>query len=227
MSRMNSARIAGFAFLFYIAVAFPSQMLMSRATRGDGTAAQLAQVAVHATDVRVVILLTLLSAFSAIVLAVTLYGITRDVSHELAMLVMAFRLAEGVLGAIGIPIMRGLVWLATVGGGQGAPDGASTNALGAYLLMPAQSTLMGAPFFAVGSLIFSYLLLRGRLVPTFLSWIGVIGSIVVVIGVPLQIADFLTAPLAMYMWLPLLAFEVPLGFWLMIKGVRTPELQSA
>lgn len=25
-----------------------------------------------------------------------------------------------------------------------------------------------------------------------------------------------------YMWLPMLAFEVPLGLWLLIKGVATP-----
>jgi hypothetical protein len=36
MTRMTSARIAGFTFLFYIAVAFPSMILMGRATGGEG-----------------------------------------------------------------------------------------------------------------------------------------------------------------------------------------------
>ncbi len=227
MTRTTSARIAGFTFLFYIAVAFPSLVLMQRATSAAGTAAQLARITEHASDVQLAILLTLLSSFSAIVLAVTLYGITRDVNQELAVATFAFRLGEGVLGAIGIPMTQGLLWLATVRAGAGAPDVATANTLGAFLLMPAQSTMVGAPFFAVGSTIFSYLLLRGRLVPVPLAWLGVLASALVVVGSPLQLAGFLDGPITTYMWLPALAFEVPLGLWLLIKGVATPAHSTA
>jgi hypothetical protein len=223
MTRATNARIAGFTFLFYIVVAFPSLMLMSRAISAEGTAAQLAPIAEHTSDLRVVILLTLLSCFSAIVLAVTLFAITRDVDHELAMLTLAFRLGEGVLGAVGIPITQGLLWLATVRTGAGAPDVATANALGAFLLMPAQSSMIGAPFFALGSTIFSYLLLRGRLVPVPLAWLGLLASALVVVGSPLQLAGFIDEPITTYMWLPALAFEVPLGLWLLIKGVATHD----
>ena len=34
MTRMTNARIAGFTFLFYIAVAYPSLLFMNRATDG-------------------------------------------------------------------------------------------------------------------------------------------------------------------------------------------------
>lgn len=219
MTRTTSARIAGFTFLFYIAVAFPSVVLMNRATSAEGTAAKLARVAEHASDVRVSVVLTLLSCFSALVLAVTLYGITRDEDHELALLTMACRVGEGVLGAIGIPSTLGLLWLATARAEAGGPDVATADALGTFLLMPAQSTMLGAPFFAVGSLIFSYLLLRGRIVPVPLAWLGVLASALLVVGLPLQLAGFLTGPLTAYVWLPMLAFEVPLGLWLLIKGV--------
>ena len=224
MTRMTKARIAGFTFLFYIAVAFPSIVLMNRATSADGTAAQLALIAEHASDVRVSILLTLLSCFSAIVLGVTLYGITREVDHELAMLTMACRVGEGVLGAIGIPIMQALLWLATPG--AGVPDVATAKVLGAFLLMPAQSTMIGAPFFALGSLSFSYLLLRGRIVPVLLAWIGLVASALLVVSLPLQLADFLKGPITMYMYWPMLAFEVPLGLWLLIKGAAPVSMAA-
>jgi hypothetical protein len=223
MTRTTNARVAGFTFLFYIAVAFPAIVLMNRATSGEGTAAKLARVAERASDVRVAILLTLLSCFAAVVLAVTLYGITRHEDHELALMVLAFRLGEGVLGAIGIPNALALLWLATTGSGPGAPDVATANALGAFLLMPAQGTMIGAPFFAVGSMIFSYLLLRGRLVPVPLAWLGVFASVLVVVASPLQLVGLLKGPLTTYMWMPMLAFEVPLGLWLIIKGVATPR----
>ena len=217
MTRSANARIAGFTFLFYIAVALPGIVLMNRAINEKGTAAQLARVAEHASEVRFAILLTLLSCFCAIVLAVTLYGMTRDEDHELAMLVMACRLGEGVVGVIGIPNMQGLLWLATAG--AGVPDHATANAISAYILMPAQSTMIGAPFFALGSLIFSYLLLRGRIVPLPLAWLGLLASALLVVCLPLQFAGFLRGPITSLMFLPMLAFEVPLGLWLLIKGV--------
>lgn len=42
MTRRTNARIAGFTYLFYIAVAFPSMVLFNRATAGEGIAAKLA-----------------------------------------------------------------------------------------------------------------------------------------------------------------------------------------
>jgi hypothetical protein len=222
MTRNMNARVAGFTYLFYIGVALPSMILMKQATSAEGTVAKLARIAEHTSDVRMVIILTLLSCFSALVLAVALYGITRDEDHELAMLALAFRVGEGVVGVIGIPNTLGLLWLATTGAGAGAPDVVTQNNLGAYLLMPAQDTMLGAPFFAVGSLIFSYLLLRGRMVPIPLAWLGVLASALLVVALPLQFAGFLKGPLTSLMYMPMLAFEVPLGLWLLIKGVRTP-----
>jgi hypothetical protein len=72
VTRTTSARLAGFAYLFYIAVAFLDMVLMNRATAGEGTAAKLASIAQHATDIRISVVLTLLSGLSALVLAVTL-----------------------------------------------------------------------------------------------------------------------------------------------------------
>lgn len=177
MTRIATARIAGLTFLLYILFAFPSFVLMSRGY------------------VRISIILTLLSCFCAVVLAVTLYGITRDVDHELAIAILAFRVVEGALGAIGIPDMQRL---------------------------PAQNTMLGAPFFAVASLIFSWLLLKGRLVPAALARIGIVASALLVVSLPLQLGGYLSGVFTSIMWLPMLAFEVPVGLWLMIKGVAAP-----
>src|ERR1700680_1752955 len=123
----------------------------------------------------IVICLKLLECLSSLVLGVTLYGITRDEDHELAMLGLVCRVAEGVLGSLNnIPGYLGLLWLAKAGVGTGVPDIPTTNALRAFLLMPGPSVPLGAIFFAVGSLIFSYLLLRGRMVPVSIAWLGVL-----------------------------------------------------
>ena len=227
MTRTTNARIAGFTFLFYIAIGITSMVLMNRATSAEGTAAIIARVAGHASDVRISIVLELLQCVSAFVLAVTLYAITRDEDLELAMLGLTCRVAEGVIGAIGIPKELGLLWLATAATGAHAPDPAAANALGAFLLMPDPNPPIGSIFFAVGSTIFSYLLLRGRMVPVSLAWLGIFASGLLVVGLPLQLAGFFTGPLTGYQWLPALVFELLLALWLLIKGVALPARRQS
>ncbi len=73
-----------------------------------------------------------------------------------------------------------------------------------------------------GSTVFSSLLVRGRLVPAPLAWLGVVASVLVVVALPLELAAI---PITELIWLPMLAFELTLGPWLLIKGV--PALAAA
>lgn len=219
MTRSANARIAGFTFLFYIAAGISSMVLFNRATSGEGIAAKLAGIAQHATDVRVVVVLGLLQCFSALVLAVTLYAITREQDPDLAMLALTCRAGEGVLAGTSLPETQRLLWLATATGAD-ASDTGTAHVLGAYLLQG--DVALTGTFFAVGSTLFSFLLLRGRMIPIPLAWLGVAASILLVVGLPLQLAGFLRGPFTSLMWLPMLAFEVPLALWLLIKGVAMP-----
>src|SRR5450432_396702 len=137
MTRTTNARIAGFTYLFYAAIGICIEVLMHQARGGYDGVAMVARIGQYATNVRLAILIALLECLSSLVLGVTLYGITRNENHELAMLGLVCRVAEGVLGSINnIPGYLGLLWLAKAGGGTGALDIPTTNALRAILLMP-------------------------------------------------------------------------------------------
>ena len=159
------ARVAGFTFLFYIAAGITSLALAGWT---------------NVTDV-----LSLLTSFSALVLGVTLYMITREQGPALAMLALTCRVLEAVSGE-------------------------------------------AAFFFAVGSTLFSWLLLRGRLIPVALAWLGVIASALLVVILPLQLAGLFGGPtswsasVTWLIWLPMLVFELVLALWLLIKGVAMP-----
>ena len=228
MTRTTNARIAGFTFLLYIAAAFPSMVLFDRATSAQEIAAKLAGIAQHATDIRVVVVLSLLTCFAALVLGASLYRITRDEDPDLAMLALSCRVGEGVLNAIFILATLGLLWLGTTAGAN-APDAEAAHALGAFLLkVQSWNTIISSTFFAVGSTLFSYLLLRGRMVPVSLAWLGVVASVLLVVGLSLQLAGFSGGSVFGLMWLPMAVFEVVLALWLIIKGVATPaQKQSA
>ena len=53
-----------------------------------------------------------------------------------------------------------------------------------------------------------------------LAWIGVVGSAIVLVGLPLDLVGWLHGPVTQLMWLPIAVFEIVGGFWLLIKGVR-------
>ncbi len=165
MTRTTNARLAGVAFLLYMATGMASMGL-----RGQPT---------------VTTMLTLAMSFAALVLGVTLYAITREVDADLALLAMICRVVEGI---------------------------------------PGHDT--AAIYFAVGSTIFSWLLLRGQMIPVMLARLGVFASLVLVVVLPLQRVGVLggatgwSSSAAWIIWLPMLAFELLLSVWLLTKGVR-------
>ena len=74
----------------------------------------------------------------------------------------------------------------------------------------------------MGSAAFAYLFLRGRMIPVPLAWLGLVASALLVVGLPLRLAGWLNDTIAALIWLPMLAFEVPLGLWLLLRGVAAP-----
>ncbi|MFN2637737.1 MAG: DUF4386 domain-containing protein [Gemmatimonadaceae bacterium] len=218
MTRRANARLAGFTFLFYIAVAFPSMILSNRATAGAGIPAKLATLREHVMDMRLTVVLTLLSGLCALTLAVTLYAITRDEDRDLARLGMLCRAGEGIIGSFAVSTL-GLIWLATAGD-VSSPDAAGAAALASFFLKRDVWSYGTAAFlFSVGSTLFAFLMLRGRMIPSAMAWLGVVGSLLVVIELPLELAGFVRGPLTQLVWIPVALFELTLGPWLIIKGV--------
>lgn len=195
MTHKTNARLAGFTFLFYIANGIAGMILFTK-------------------SVQISILLALLTCFSALVLAVTLHAITRDVDPDLALFGFSCRLIEAVLNLLVVISALGLLWL------NARVDAELLSKLRLW------GILTSAIFFAAGSAMFSYLLLRGRIVPTALSWLGLIASVLIVIFLPLQLIGFITGPAFQLVWLPMLVFELTFALWLIIKGVNVRNAQG-
>lgn len=61
------------------------------------------------------------------------------------------------------------------------------------------------------------------MIPVGLAWLGVLASVLLVVGLPMQLAGLLRGTVTQLMWLPMAVFEIPLALWLIIKGVATPR----
>ena len=220
MTLRTNARVAGIAYLLYIGVAFPDMVLSNRAAAGADPAARLATMGQHAGTLAVAALLGLASTFCAIALAASLRGLTRSVDEDLAFAGALCRLGEGVAGLISVALSVGLTWLAT-SGVHDATIASSAPALAAFVFKVKNGLYdVGSTSFAAGSTLFCWLFLRGLLIPLGLAWVGLVASVVILVGIPLQMAGVLPRPATMILLLPMLAFEVPVGFWLLFKPLR-------
>ena len=171
MTVRTNARIAGAAYLLYIAVAFPKPNV----------------------DARVETLFTFVSCICALLLAVSLYAITREIDNDIALLGLVCRVGEGVLGGVAI-------------------------------MTKASAFMVAGSFFAVGSTFFCYLLFRGRLIPQWLAIVGLAGSAVMAILLPLEMAGLATGKIVSYAWVPVGIFEVVVAVWFLIKGTYSPQI---
>ena len=115
MTRATNARVAGAAFLLYIAVGVSQLILFGGTTAGDGARRAREHGAARdgGADRRRARLFT---CFLALTLAVTLWALTREQDPDLAMLGLTCRVGEGVIGSVSMPLKLGLLSLATATG---------------------------------------------------------------------------------------------------------------
>ncbi len=207
MTKPANARLAGATFLVYIAVGIAGML------RAPGPLVRIVS--------------SLAMALSAFVLGVTLYALTRDEDADIALLALTCRVAEGVLGTV---LISARLALQAVDAAADPTEAASLHALEAFVLRArGLNTVVGATFFAVGSALFCWLFLRGRVIPAALAWLGLISSIVLAVGLPLQLAGLVRGAATQLIWIPMAAFEIPAGVWLLVNAARlvTPRRADA
>jgi hypothetical protein len=223
MTRTANARVAGATFLLYIVIGITDMIVTRGSSAGASAAERLASMAQHLPQIHTGMLLGLAMGFNALALGVALYGLTRERDHELALLGLCFRVGEGLAVFVPLLVTLGLISLATSPGGPPA----NSIALAQFLFsVKANNVILSATFFAAGSTIFCWLLLRARMIPMPLAWLGLFASLLLLVALPLRMIGAVSSQTMQMLWIPMAAFEVPLGIWLLIKGARLPSPTS-
>jgi hypothetical protein len=79
-------------------------------------------------------------------------------------------------------------------------------------------------FYCIGGFLFYYLFLRSKYVPVVLS---IFGLIVVSLGFIGELLTIFGNDVPIYVFLPILPFELIIGVWLIVKGISdVPETGS-
>lgn len=219
MTQRTEGRLAGYAYLAYIVFAMSAAILSRKTTSGVDTPHMLATLRSMISVAQVTVLLDLLQIVCAIVLAVTLYRLSRTVDATIALLAMAFRFGEGLAGFVPLLGKLELMKLATASNPSCVNSAECLAIAGEIFNRP--DDLFGQFCFVVGGFLFAYLFLAGRLIPRWLAWTGVITIGLQLMCVPLYVATILPGRVVNWLWFPILLYEVPLGLWLIFRGVRT------
>jgi hypothetical protein len=155
-------------------------------------------------------------------LIVGLYLILRPVGRDLALLALSWRLVENsVLAALAIASFTALT-LAAGGPFMAAVDPLQTQAL-VYALMRVHmwGFQFGFLFLGLGQILFSYLWWKSRYVPRLLAGLGIFASsLLTAMAIGIIVWPPLLAMVTMAYMAPMGLYEIGLGLWLMVKGVR-------
>jgi hypothetical protein len=76
-------------------------------------------------------------------------------------------------------------------------------------------------FYCTGGVVFYYLFYKSRYVPRILSLYGIA---VACLGFAGEVAAIFGNNVPLYVFLPILPFELAIGIWLMVKGTRSPVM---
>lgn len=222
-SQRKSARVAGFTFLFAMAIViFANYGINFRLLVPDNAVDTARNITAHETLFRLNIACNLVYVVSVVVLLAALYVVLKPVNRNLALVATLFRLVLALMW--GVTALNTLGALRLLGHAAYLPvfnaDQLQTLAR-LHISSSYDAYYVGLPFWGLASAACSYLWLKSRYVPRALAAFGLISSAWCVVCAFLFIVfpNFSEAVNAYWFDTPLVIFEMALGLWLLFKGL--------
>jgi hypothetical protein len=229
-SQRKAAKIAGILYLFTILIANLTEFYVRGRVivRGD-TLHTAGNIAAHEQLFRIGIAADMLMFAGNIALVVALYVIFRPINMNLVLLAVFWWLVECSVAAATLGIDFAAVL--SLSGSNFLPtlNTDHMQSLTRLLIsLDAGGNRVTALFFGLGSTLFCYLWFKSRYIPRLLAALGILASLVPAF-VPLSTIVFSSLadlPLRRARTgIPIVIFEVILGFWLLIKGIQEPTIK--
>lgn len=174
----------------------------------------------NANDHNVVIggILEIIVALCGIITSIILFSVLRKQNQTLAIGLIASRIVEAGTMFVGVAFLLGAVSLHQQGASASSLPIAQT-----LVAMYDRIFVLGQGFMpAIDDILLGILLYKSRLVPRGLALIGIIGAFPLFMGYFAIMFGFIerTSPLAGASALLVAGFEITLGIYLLVKGIR-------
>jgi hypothetical protein len=178
----------------------------------------------NSTMVQMSIVGFLIEAAAIVLLAVLLYIILKEQNKIIALWALGLWILEAVFLAVREISTFCLLHTSQEYVTAGASDSSYLLNLGSLFYgLTNFSYTVQMVFYCIGGILFYYLFLKSKYVPRVLSFFGIIVASVGFVG-ELYVLFGYNVPL--YVFLPILPFEIAIGIWLMVKGIKTNEIKS-
>jgi len=223
------ARVVGFSYLFALAPAVFAEFYVSGRIVSDNAIVTARNIIAHERLFRLGIASNLMVFATDVVLVTALYVVLERVNRRLALLATFFRLIETTILIVAVlndfsvlRLLSGASYLTTVNSDElAALAGVSIGAHGA-------AYNVALLLFGFGSPVFCYLWLRSGYIPKPLAvwgllasaWIGLCALAFVVFP---ELTKMITVG---YYGGPIFFFELFIGLWLLLRGIRQRTLTS-
>lgn len=213
------ARLSGFLFLWLIATGLGGSLLVVHVS-GSGSFHEVgARIASSERLYRLGLVAELVETLSALLLAFSLYRLLRNTGLVLAQLALLWRVAEAILGCVGMifGFARLRLYLSD---SPARPDAATERLVDLTRYAGSASYSIGATCFAIGSGLFFWLFWRSRFLPKPVSAIGIAASALVVLICISGLIFPEQASTLQYGWAPMAVAEIGAGLWLLVFGAQ-------
>jgi hypothetical protein len=218
-STERTPRLLGASFLGVVLTSLTSGVLFMSAT-GSGSISQiLAHVADNVTLTRLSIVAGMANSVGIVVLAALLYVVLARYSKVLALIALTCWLGEAMFYALQQIGVSGLIPLSQDFVKAGSPDPSYFQTLGGFLhngLYKFAGTILMF-FYCAGGLAWYGLFYKSRSIPRAIPAYGVVAVSVGLVG---TVLGLLGNDVPMLAYLPILPFELTVGTWLLLRGMR-------
>lgn len=221
-SQRKAATVVGFSYLFAMATAvFADSYVRGTLIVADNAAATARNIMAHERLWRLGIASYLLCLLTDVVLIAALYVILKRVNENLALFAAFMRLVETATHVAAT--LNSFDVLRLLSGAD--LQALRTDQLQALARIPISAygagLNVGFVFLGLGSTVFCYLWFKSNYIPRALAALGVFGSFLLAAGsFAIIIFPNLAKILSLAYMMPLGVFEVTMGLWLLLKGLR-------
>lgn len=224
ISEKNAPRLLGAAFLTVVFTSLTSGLLLSSAVGSGSISDMLVHISNEATLLRTSVLVEMLNSSAIVILAVLLYTVLNKQNKILALVALGWWLAEAFVLTLSSTGTFALIPLSLDFVQAGVPQHSFYQTLGEFLYYGVYKhgyNGMHMWFYSIGGILWYSLFYQSKYIPRVISLWGLLAACLSVVGIVFIFYGF---DVPMFVFLPLLPFELTIGTWLMIKGIKDGQL---
>lgn len=217
MNTKSISRICGVIYIVTVLAFLISNLVMKEPlVDAEDISSTLGLVADNDLQYRIAVAIDFLAMVGVMALAFSLFTILKPVHPYLALLALGWRIGEVLLQAGAKILDYLLLTLSQTSGG----DMVELENLGRMLIDGStQAVALSFVFFSIGSIFNNFLFYKSRAIPASLAIFGLIATALYTLASVLPL--FIDLPdSALGLMLPLVLFELLLGFYLSVYGMK-------